>query len=178
MSGKDSVTVDTQKGEALARLGEEYQRMVLMASEAFVKMMGVLNVFGSAGFTMFYMMGQEKGRYDVLKEIEALRQQGISFTKRQLLENIAHQVRVTGWGAPGIQNFDEKRGTLTILVENNPLVVSFGKGEKSSMPVCHYFRGYWVGIVSVVFERKVSCAETRCIGMGDVYCEFEISAER
>jgi len=175
MAGKNSIMLDAEKGEAVARFGEDHRRMVLIASEAFVKMTASLNAFGSAAFTMLYMMGQEKGRFDVLKEMEALRQQGISFTKRQVLENIVHQLRVTGWGAPRIQKYDEKRGALTILVENNPLVVALGAGGKSDRPVCHYFRGFWVGVLSEVFERKVSCAENKCVGMGDSYCEFQIT---
>lgn len=174
ISRKNSITLDAEKGEATARFGEAHRRMVLIASGAFVKMAEALNSFGSAAFTMLYMMGQEKGRYDVLKEMEALRQQGISFTKRQVLENITHQLRVTGWGAARVQKYDEKRGALTV-VENNPLVVALGTGGKSDRPVCHYFRGYWVGVVSEVLERKVSCAETKCMGMGDEYCEFRIT---
>lgn len=177
MSGRDSIILDTKKGEATARLGEEHRRMLLIASEAFVKMLGALNTFGSAGLTIFYLMGQEKGSYDAMKRIEALRQYGTSFIKRQVLENIIHQVRVTGWGAPVIQKYDEKRGSLTILVENNPLVVAFGDG-KSDGPLCHYFRGYWVGVVSEVWERRVSCAETKCMGMGDAYCKFEIATAK
>ncbi|MCJ7632796.1 hypothetical protein MUP77_10460 [Candidatus Bathyarchaeota archaeon] len=176
MSGKNGVTLDAEKGEAVAHFGEAYRRIVLIASEAFVKMMETLNAFGSAAFTMLYMMGQEKGRHDVLKEIEALRQQGISFTKHQVLENIVHQLKVTGWGAPRIQSYDEKRGLVTILVDNNPIVATSGEGAKSDRPVCHYFRGYWVGVVSEFLERRVSCAETKCIGMGDVNCEFKITS--
>ncbi len=177
MSGKNDVMLDAEKGEARARFGEDYRRMVLMASEAFVKMMEALNTFGSAAFTILYMMGQEKGRYDVLKETEALRRQGVSFSRRQLLENIVHQIRVTGWGAPRIQKYDEKREAVTILVENNPLVVALGTGGKADRPICHYFRGYWVGVVSEILERRMSCAETKCMGMGDAYCEFKISCK-
>lgn len=176
MSGKNSFKLDAEKGEATVLFGESHRRMVLITSEAFVKMMETLNAFGSAALTMLYMMGQEKGRYDVLKEMEALRQQGVSFTKRQVLENIVHLARVTGWGAPRIQSYDEKRGSLTILVDNNPLVAALGTGVKSDRPVCHYIRGYWVGVVSEVLERRVSCAETKCIGMGDVNCEFKITS--
>jgi len=173
---RDHVVLDAERGEATARFGEDHRRMILMASEAFVKMMESLNAFGSAGLTMFFMMGQEKGNYDVLKEIEVLRQQEISFTKRQVLENIVHTFRITGWGAPRIQKYDEKWGTLTVVVENNPLAVALGTGGKSDKPVCHYFRGYWVGVVSEVFEKSMSCAETKCAGKGDSYCEFMITA--
>jgi predicted hydrocarbon binding protein len=176
MSGKDGVTLDVEKGEARGRFGENPQRMVLIASEAFVRMMEALKVFGTGALTMFYMMGQEKGRYDVLKEIAVLRQHGTSFTKRQLLENIVHHTRATGWGASRIQKCDENRRALTISVENNPLVVALGTSVKSDRPNCHYLRGYWVGAASEVLEGKMSCAETKCMGMGDAYCEFQITA--
>lgn len=176
MSERSGVMLDTKKGEAMACLGEDYRRMVLIASEAFVKMMEALNAFGSAGFTMFYMMGLEKGRYDVREELEALRQQGTSFIKRQVLENTIRQIRATGWGAPSTQKYDEKQGVLTIIVENNPLTVALETGGKSHRAICHYFRGYWVGVVSEVWEKKVSCAETKCMSNGDVYCEFKITA--
>jgi len=175
VSGKNSVILDAEKGKAMARFGEDQRRIVLMTSEAFVKMMAtLLHVFGSAAFSILYVMGEEKGRYDVLKVIEALRRQKISFVKRQILENIVREVKVTGWGAPEIQKYDEKRGTLTIQFENNPLIVVLGT-DKPDRPVCHFFRGYWVGVVSEVWETNVNCAETKCISTGDAYCEFNIT---
>lgn len=176
MSQTNGVVLDAEKGEARARFGEAHRRVVLIASEAFVKMTETLNAFGSAAFTMLYMMGQEKGRFDILKEMEELQQEGISSTKRQLLENIIHQVKVTGWGVPRIQKFNEKQGNLTIAVENNPLVGALETNGKSDRPLCHYFRGYWVGVVSEVLERKVSCTESKCVGLGDAYCEFKVAA--
>jgi len=60
MAGNSNVLLDVEKGEAMARFGKDHRRMVLIASEAFVKMMESFNVFGTAAFTMLYMMGQEK----------------------------------------------------------------------------------------------------------------------
>ena len=177
MSRRNSIVLDVEKGEAVASFGEERRRMVLMTTEGFVTMMETLNAFGSAGLTMFYAMGLEKGRYDVLKELEALRRQGNPISKSQFLENILHHLRVTGWGAPAIKKHDEKKGELTILLRNNPLVVSSGTDREDRKPenhLCHYFRGYWVGIASEVLERRVSCTETKCMGKGDAYCEFKI----
>lgn len=175
LSGRNSVELDVRRGEAMAPLGGNHQRMVLIASEAFVKMTEILNVFGSAAFTMLYMMGQEKGHYDVLKAIEVLRHKKASLTKRQVLENVVQQLRVTGWGAPKVQKYDERRGVIKILVENNPLVVASGTNGTPSRPTCHYFRGYWVGVLSEILERKASCAETKCMSMGGTYCEFNIT---
>jgi predicted hydrocarbon binding protein len=175
-SGKSGFVMDAEKGEAVEHFGEISRRMVFIASEAFVKMMEALNVFGTAAFTMLYMMGQEKGRYDALKEIEVFRQRGVPFVKIQVLENIVRQLRLTGWGVPKIQKYNEKQVELIIMVENNPLVVSLGMDKKSDGPICHYFRGYWVGVVSEVFERKISCVETKCMGSEDPYCEFKITS--
>jgi len=155
--------------------------MVLMATEAFVTMMETLNAFGSAGLTMFYAMGMEKGRYDVLRELEALRQHGNPVTKNRFLENIVHHLRVTGWGASAIKRCNVKKGELTVVLSNNPLVVpprTKKEDRKLESPLCHYFRGYWVGVASEVLESMVSCTETKCMGKGDPYCEFKIAANR
>jgi predicted hydrocarbon binding protein len=167
------IVLDTEKGEVVTRFGEDDQRVVLVASEAFVKMMEALNAFGTAGFTMFHMMGREKGRYEVLKEMEALRQRGTSFTKRQMLENIVYQVRITGWGSPRIHKYDEQGGALTIRVDNNPFINALRKGGELDW-LCHFFRGYWVGVASEILERKMSCTVTANTGIRDT-CEFKIT---
>lgn len=180
MSGRSSVVLDVEKGEAVARFGEEHRRMVLMATEAFVTMMETLNAFGSAGLTMFYAMGMGKGRYDVLRELEVLRQQGNPVTKDQFLENIVHHLRVTGWGATAIKRCDVRKGELIVVLSNNPFVPPRTEKEERRLesPLCHYFRGYWVGVASEVFESMVICTETKCMGKGDPYCEFEIVANK
>ena len=91
MTESCKLVLNGSKGEAKLGSGDNYQRMLIMASNAFIKMMEALNVFGSAGTTMFYMMGQEKGRYDVLEIIKNLRSRRISFTNRWILEKIIQQ---------------------------------------------------------------------------------------
>jgi len=177
MYRKNSVILDAEKGEARVGSGEDHRRIVLMASEAFVKMIETLNAFGTAAFTMLYMMGQEKGRFDVKKEIEMLTRKGNSLIKRQVIENVIQELRITGWGVPRIQSYDEQQAVVMIIVENNPLTDVLGANRESDRPICHYLRGYWVGVFSEIFERKVSCAESRCQGMGDKFCEFKIAAE-
>jgi len=173
MPTKDSIRLDDVKGEAFARFGEDYQRIILIASEAFVKMMKGFDYLGTAGGTILYMMGQEKGVYDVRKETETLRKNGVYATKRQLLESVARQVRVAGWGATSVKEYNEKEETVRITVENNPLVLN--TDTKLGSPVCHYFRGYWAGVVSETWERRVNCAEIKCMGMGDKFCEFKVT---
>ena len=83
---------------------------------------------------------------------------------------------LTGWGAARIQRFDEQQGVVTILVENGPLTSVLKPGEKPGTAICHYSRGYWVGVLSEILEERVNCSEVRCVGMGDERCEFQITA--
>jgi len=170
---ENSVLLDVEKGQALARFEEGSQRVLLMMPEAFTKMMEALKAFGSGGFTIAYLMGEAKGHYDVLKEMETLRLKGISLTKREILDNILHKLRVTGWGVAVIQEYEETHGTLTILFENDPVDTMLEAEEKSLLR--YYWDGYWVGILSKVLERKASCTEH--IDTGDQRHTFKISAK-
>lgn len=178
MYDREGITLDIEKGEATARFGEDCRRVLLVTSEAFVKMTEAFKAFGTVALTLLYMMGVEKGRYDVFRETEDLRGQGVPFTKPRLLEKISQQVRATGWGVPRVQTYDEERTEITIRVDNNPIAVALRKNGKSDRPLCHYSRGYWVGVVSEVLEAKVSCSESKCMSMGDDYCEFKITPAR
>ncbi len=154
---ENSVLLDVEKGQALARFEEGSQRVLLMMPEAFTKMLEALKAFGSGGFTIAYLMGEAKGHHDVLTEMEVLRSKGIALAKRAILENIIHRLRVTGWGVAVIQEYEEKRGTLTIVFENDPASAILEPEEKSLLR--YYWDGYWVGILSKVLERKASCTE-------------------
>jgi len=172
MEKNQKVKLSPERGEATGPFMGLQKRVIIMTPEAFVDMMKVLNAtFSTAGFTMVHMMGQEKGRRDASRGTEALREQGILFSKRQILENVIHQNRVTGWGAPNLQKYDEGNGDVTIRVENNPLAIAWGKSEKSA---CWYLSGYWKGVVSEALEQESLCSETKCMSKGDPYCEFEI----
>jgi hypothetical protein len=54
--------------------------------------------------------------------MEGVCQQGFSFIKRQVLENIVDQFEVTGRGAAKLQEYDEKRRLFTVFVDYNVLV--------------------------------------------------------
>jgi predicted hydrocarbon binding protein len=169
------VKLDLDEGEATGFFMGLPERVIIMTPENLVSMMKTLTAtFRTAGFTMFYMMGEEKGRNDVKKAIDALREQGIVFTKRQILEAIIQQSRIDGWGAGHLQKHDEGKGAVTIRVENNPLAMAWGKTEK---PICYLLRGYWAGAVSEALEQETRCTETKCTSKGDPYCEFVIEKE-
>ncbi|MFQ6081704.1 MAG: V4R domain-containing protein [Candidatus Bathyarchaeia archaeon] len=175
MGKEHKVKLDLDEGEATGFFMGLPERVIIMTPENFVSMTKTLTTtFRTAGFMMFYMMGEEKGRDDVKKAIDALREQGIVFTKRQILEAIIQQSRINGWGAANLHKYNERKGTVTIRVENNPLAMAWGKAEK---PICYLLGGYWAGALSEALEREVRCTETKCMSKGDPYCEFVIEKE-
>ena len=71
MSKKDKVTLDLEKGEITAFLGGLEKRVIIMTPKSFVDAMKVLHqAFKTAAFTMFHMMGKEKGWYEAKREVQ------------------------------------------------------------------------------------------------------------
>lgn len=167
---EERIELGSEQGEAVANFLGLQRRVVIMTPEALVGMMKALKTtFGTAGLTMLYMMGKEKGSLDAALAAEALKGEDIPPTKRLLLETIIHQSRVQGWGLAQVGEYDEEKAAVTVRVENNPLAIAWGK---SDVPVCHFLRGYWAGALSEALEKDAQCTETRCMSKGDPYCEF------
>ncbi len=166
---------DRKMGEVRVEFTGVRLRVISMTPKAFIEMMRVLTTtFGTAGLTMFFHMGREKGIHDSSEVIEALRREG-AYTKRRLLEAVMDRSRVLGWGASRLVKYDEGRGTVTIRIENNPIAkYCNAPGE----PICYFLRGYWTGVVSEALEQELACEEARCTDRKNLCCEFIIGRGR
>lgn len=178
-----SIILDLAKGEVTTSFGDAHQRIVLITSNAFIRMMETLQLFGSAGFTIFHMMGREKGRYDVQEKILEYSQQNVTFTRSQLIDDVTHKLRGTGWGVHVVNEQNYSHKTATILVKNNPFFSSLDQKRvndkrRSNIPMCHYFRGYWAGVFTDIWESEIECTETKCVAMGDSFCELKITSSQ
>lgn len=172
MERKLEIKIDYERGEAMILFPGLRHRALITTPETFVDMMKTSTaILKTAGLSMFHMMGEEKGRHDVRKELETLKEQGVILTGRQILEAIIDHSRAAGWGACQIRKYEENKGAVVIRVENNPLAIALGKTDE---PMCHYLRAYWTGLVSEALEREVECTETRCMSKGDPHYEFVI----
>ena len=175
MEKKHTVRLDLVKGEAIKVNLNRQERVMMITPEAFVAMMKVLGaVFGTAGSTMRFLMGEKKGRHDVSEKMNDLKAQEIVFTNNQIIESILYQNRIAGWGAPELHEYNEKERRIIIRVKNNPLATAWGKAEE---PMCLYLKGYWKGVTSQILEKEARCTETKCMCKGDPYCEFLIETE-
>ncbi len=124
---------------------------------------------GSGGEAMLYHIGREvgaeRGRH-IDREAEKM---GI---KRLRDKFIMGEIlfKSLGYGIPQITEFSDDPPYLKMRVYH---CIECELGHNVGRPFSHYVRGVIAGFASEIFNREMLAKETRCIAMGDPYCEFE-----
>jgi len=66
-----------------------------------------------------------------------------------------------------------EEGEVVIRVEDSYIARCLY--ERSDRPVCNLIRGEIAGLMEEVMGLKMDAEETKCLAMGDEYCEFVVS---
>lgn len=144
------------------------KRIILMRQRSFAKMLrGIRETFGSGGEVIQYREGYEIG--------EAL---GEEFThilpkyfKDEHLDQILSLYGAFGWAKTEIVRNDVS--TLRILIRMRDSMECVE--AKSAEPYSHFIRGHLCGMLTSIFGTDLKCSETKCVAVGDQYCEYAIS---
>ena len=91
--------------------------------------------------------------------------------KRALVEWQWKIVTLAGWGKVTILSIDTTKNTLIAKYEKSPFPRNYGK---SNHPVDFIPVGFTAGGVSAGFGADLEGFESKCIAMGDPYCQIEI----
>jgi predicted hydrocarbon binding protein len=84
--------------------------------------------------------------------------------------NIAFiQLQILGWGKYEIEIPDNKHINIKIYDNFECMVTKDLKGYQSS-----FMRGMFTGLAALLLDKKVNCAEKKCIRNGDPHCEFAL----
>jgi len=75
-----------------------------------------------------------------------------------------------GWGIPKLIKFSSSEVIVHLYDSFESLVMA----KKSERPMCFFIKGYIAGLLSTILKKEVHVEETKCIAMGDPYCEFRI----
>jgi len=91
-----------------------------------------------------------------------------------VLEAISKTKRAEGWGKICFKGLAVEKGKVKgrIVVEGSFEAKGYGK---STIPVCHFLRGYLAGVLSTILATRVEILETKCLAKGDDYCEFQVN---
>ena len=66
---------------------------------------------------------------------------------------------------------DPKKYEFSIRIYNSYNTLGYGKTDH---PVCYSLSAGIAGTVTALVGKEIDCRETKCIAMGDPYCEFEL----
>lgn len=141
-------------------------RAVLIRAKTFVNFLNVLDehVPQSSGLLTIVGLKNGEGAAKYMKEVTDVNESNFLDLLKELL-------MAAGWGILKHDiDITELEGTVRI---NESFIA--GEYEDSDIPVCGYISGFLAGYISESLGRIVQVRETRCKGMGDVFCEHIIS---
>lgn len=91
--------------------------------------------------------------------------------KRKILNWQIKIVTMAGWGQLEIAYIDLPKKEVIIKYDNSPFAARYGK---SQYPVCIVPTGFTAGGVTSNLGMNIEGIETKCIAMGDPFCQIEL----
>lgn len=89
--------------------------------------------------------------------------------KRKILNWQINIVTLGGWGKFEIMYVDLKENKLRVKFDNSPFPKIYGR---SNYPACILPAGFAAGGVSATFGVDIDVLETKCVALGDPFCEM------
>ena len=137
-------------------------RLVAFTLKEIHDLFSMLRELDGAGIAIIYHMGFRAG------EALARRLSDVFRDNRRKLEYLLLYYESLGHGRFRLKSYMEGTYCRVLAWE-----LSECMGVKSGSPNSHLFRGLLAGFLSNIWEGEVQVLETRCIAIGDPYCEFE-----
>ena len=142
-------------------------RIMLMTKESFQSMLSAMDeMFGSGASVIAFKQGSAQGsRYALgLRAI-------IHGDIRKFIGELAKLYAATGVGVAEfvVMNLDLPRFVVRVTDSIEC------QGKESEKHNSQWIRGHLSGAASVALDVKMECNETKCVSVGDPYCEFELT---
>jgi len=135
--------------------------------------------------TFAYMLINSKNRFQLSREMYYASKKSFSETfinhvktkykpkTRELIEIMFNLAMMSGWGDWSLVKLDLKEKHSVIRMVNSPISELIKKEKiKIECPVDSLARGMHAGAAKIIFQTDVDAVETRCIALGDPFCEF------
>ena len=170
---KKIYTDEEPLGDELARLVRFKQNWVVFAQKYFpyrflseiAEMVGE-DMAGECLYKFGYGCGRDIGR----RYLTILG----SKNEPQSLENVFKSTIFFAWGVSEVPEESEEKAILRVYNSFEAKSYLYNE-EKSSRPICYFFKGVAAGIFSVAYNKEAEAVERKCLAMGDKYCEFIIA---
>ncbi|MEX2722258.1 MAG: V4R domain-containing protein, partial [Candidatus Freyarchaeota archaeon] len=113
-------------------------------------------------------LGKQVGRGAAL----LIKSEALKNNKNHLSEVLKYNT-VSGWGRVlSIEgNVDTSKLKITGI---STIALSYNHSDR---PVCTFVEGALVGVLQVITNKEWICKETKCMAVGNDYCEFELETK-
>lgn len=149
--------------------GEE--PILKMTTGAFTQMLESLyRIFGSAGLSMIYVMGRERGIYEARMDLSELEGET---SIREILRIALRRAGKLGWGEMAVTELDTINGIVNIEIKRTPFIC-----RTPDAAPCYFYRGYLSGIISEILGEEMSCTLGGCLLQGDTNCLIKMFRTR
>jgi len=142
-------------------------RFVVFTLEQMNSLFKMLRELGSGGLAIMYHMGFEAGKS------MAIRLKGHFRTNESTLRYILLYLESLGHGTFSIEEYNEGRNCR--IIAHNLLECIDVRSDRPNSQLC---RGILAGALSALWNKEIEAIETKCIAMGDPYCEFVIRSKK
>lgn len=144
------------------------ERAVLIRQAFLVSMLdSIREKFGSVGEAIIYEEGVMLGREGFKEMVARL---GQDFAKSHL-DLILRLYSAVGWGRVEMTYCDLLKQKITVRVIENFECCN----HTSDKPYSRFFKGHLVGAFSAIMGKETTCTETKCVSLGDSFCEFTVT---
>ena len=159
----EELAFNPERGELVAPNGDD---LIVINRVPFATIFWSLHeLLGSGGNVIWHTAGLRSGE----AEGRRLKKLTTKMASEAFLSLVTDFYTNLGWGKSTFAHL--KRGSVTIMTKNNPLV----RGVKSKEPVCQFIGGFYKGFCAEVFRSNhVTVEETACEATGADHCEFRI----
>jgi predicted hydrocarbon binding protein len=152
------------------RMGTGHRVMVIRTGLMSKVLKSTRESFGSGGDLIVYNEGYAAGKSDAETFVKLI-------GKSKYIEHATLLVQLRtalGWGRATFVEFQVSPFKARAKVEDSFECAD----QKSSKPFSQFLRGHFAGLASGVMGADVHCKETKCVAMGDPYCEFELEQKQ
>lgn len=95
--------------------------------------------------------------------------------RNELVNAILQACQATGWGIASLEHIDYKKHEATVIVKECFEALSW---KKKPYKTCYWTRGYFAGMIGIIFNESMEATETKCAAMDDDYCVFKLHKEQ
>ena len=145
----------------------EMQAIIMDGSDLRAMIRGIYEKMGESPASAYlyhfsYSGGKEIAKY--MREIFGL-------TGKELLREAIKIYMAYGWGRTELIGYADDLSRLIIRIHDSIECSIFKDRDR---PMSHFIRGHLTGLLEGLFDEKINLVETKCIALGDAYCEFSV----